>query len=72
MDKSLIDGIGQERGEILLRYLTGLAKKLGLSIVAEGVETKEQAEFIWKISCDAIQGYYYYRPLMKEDYEKYL
>ncbi len=72
LDKSLIDGIGQERGEILLRYLTGLAKKLGLSIVAEGVETKEQAEFIWKISCDAIQGYYYYRPLMKEDYEKYL
>ena len=72
LDKSLIDGIGQERGEILLRYLTGLAKKLGLSIVAEGVETKEQAEFVWKISCDAIQGYYYYRPLMKEDYERYL
>lgn len=72
LDKSLIDGIGEERGEILLRYLTGLAKKLGLSIVAEGVETKEQAEFVWKLSCDAIQGYYYYRPLMKEDYENYL
>lgn len=69
LDKSLIDGIGDTSGELLLESLTGLAKKLGLTIVAEGVETKEQAAFIWEHSCDAIQGYYYYKPMQVEEFE---
>lgn len=72
LDKSLIDGIGDTSGELLLESLTGLAKKLGLSIVAEGVETKEQAAFIWNHSCDAIQGYYYYKPMQVEEFEDLL
>lgn len=72
LDKSLIDGIGDSSGELLLESLTRLAKKLGLSIVAEGVETKEQAAFIWEHSCDAIQGYYYYKPMQVEEFEDLL
>ena len=70
LDKSLIDGIGDKNGEILLESLISLAHKMGLSIVAEGVETKEQADFIWGHACNAIQGYYYYKPMKQEEYEE--
>ena len=70
LDKSLIDGIGDKNGEILLESLISLAQKMGLSIVAEGVETKEQADFIWGHACNAIQGYYYYKPMKQEEYEE--
>ncbi len=72
IDKSLIDHIGDQRGELLLTYSMALAKKLGLYLVAEGVETKEQLDFLKKRHCDAIQGYYFSKPLPVEELEKKL
>lgn len=72
LDKSLIDTIGDERGELTLIFLMGLIKKLGLKVVAEGVETETQKEFLMKHSCDAIQGYYYSKPLPCEEFEQYV
>lgn len=72
IDKSLIDGIGEKTGEVLLTHLIALAQELGMSITAEGVENKQQAEFIWNLKCDEIQGYYYSKPLNKHEFEQFL
>ena len=48
-----------------------LAKRLDVKTIVEGVETEEQVEFIRKLECDIIQGYYYSKPLSKADFEDY-
>ena len=47
-----------------------LAKNLKMLTVAEGVEEKEQVDFLAKQGCDMIQGYFYARPMPKDDYAK--
>ncbi|MDO4404277.1 MAG: EAL domain-containing protein [Atopobiaceae bacterium] len=49
-----------------------LAQTLGLKTVIEGVETADEAERVRAIGCDYIQGYYYSRPLSRDDFEQYL
>ena len=70
LDKSLIDYIGDKNGETLLYYITRLAQTLGLTITAEGVETKEQLDFLKEHGCDFIQGFYFSKPLIKNDFKK--
>ena len=43
--------------------LPAMARSLGLSVVAEGVENKEQADLLSRLGCTQVQGYYYARPL---------
>ena len=52
--------------------LVKMVKELGCQIVAEGVETQEQAEFLSSIGCDLAQGYLYGRPLSVAEFEKRL
>ena len=49
-----------------------MAKWLGVPVVAEGVETKEQVDFLRSLGCDMVQGYYYARPIARDDFEKLL
>lgn len=72
LDKSLIDEIGTERGETLLKDVIGMAKNLDMRIIAEGVETAEQVEFLRDAGCDGIQGYYYSKPLPPAEFTEYL
>ena len=46
-----------------------LAQKLNMHTVAEGVEVKEQVDFLAEQGCDMIQGYYFAKPMPKEEYE---
>ncbi len=68
LDKSLIDHIGDTNGEKLLYYIIKLAQSLGLKITAEGVEYKNQFEFLQQLACDDIQGYYFSKPLPSAEY----
>ena len=70
IDKSLIDYIGDYRGDKLLEHTIGLSKDLGMQITAEGVESIEQIEFLKNLGCDNIQGYYYSKPLPFEEFQK--
>lgn len=63
IDKSLIDYIGNYGGDRLLEHTIALAKDLGMHVTAEGVENATQVEFLQKLNCDSIQGYYYSKPL---------
>nr|WP_243242159.1 bifunctional diguanylate cyclase/phosphodiesterase [Clostridium sp. 1001275B_160808_H3] len=64
IDKSFIDGIVvEEKSEYIINSIVELSHYLSLLVVAEGVETKEQLDFLKKISCDVIQGYYFSKPI---------
>lgn len=56
----------------ILRFIMDLARWLGLSVVAEGVETKEQLNQLMEISCDYAQGYYFTKPISQEAFEELL
>ena len=55
------------KGRDMLASLIGMAKTLGIHTLTEGVETNEQREFLLDIGCEVQQGFYYARPLSKED-----
>ncbi|MBQ8262220.1 MAG: EAL domain-containing protein [Lachnospiraceae bacterium] len=59
-----------ERGMLIVSEVINLAKKLDMKIVAEGIESKEQVEFLAAQECDLIQGYYYAKPVPVEEFEK--
>ena len=67
-DKSLLDSleINQEKSMIVYKNLVSLIRDLNFKIVAEGVETKEQVEFLEFLEVDYVQGYYFSRPITKE------
>ncbi len=72
IDKSLIDEVGNERGNVLISDIVKLAKDLNMGIIAEGVETKDQVEFLKELKCNGIQGYYYSKNLSRDDFIKYI
>ncbi|MBO5266041.1 MAG: EAL domain-containing protein [Ruminiclostridium sp.] len=53
----------EERGLLIVSEVIDLAKKLDMKIVAEGIESKEQVEFLTEQECDLIQGYFYSKPM---------
>lgn len=69
-DKSLLDSleINQEKGMIVYKNLISLIKDLNFKIVSEGVETKEQLEFLEFLNVDYVQGYYFSKPISKEEF----
>ena len=68
-----IRGLGQNRkDEAIARSIIVLAKSLGLRVIAEGVETCEQLGFLRQEGCNAVQGYYYYKPMTAADMEALL
>ena len=49
-----------------------MAGKLDLGLLAEGVETREQVEFLKEIGCDMVQGFYYAKPMPAEEFYELL
>ena len=72
LDKKLIDKIGNHKGETLLKRIIEFCKDLGIFIVAEGVETQAQVDFLRALECRCIQGYFYSKPLPREEFEEFL
>lgn len=66
LDKSLVDFIGTTNGENLLKHTIAFAKESRMSVIAEGVEQVEQYYFLKIAGCDAIQGYYFSKPVSKD------
>ena len=68
-----IRGIGiDHKDEALAKGIIVLAKSIGMNVIAEGVETKEQLEFLKNHNCDEIQGYYFFKPLIEAEMTKLL
>ena len=72
LDRSLISNmVMDEREQMIAESMITIIHGLGIQVVAEGVETREQLEFLKKYGCDFIQGYFFSRPLAADDFEEY-
>ena len=70
IDKKFLDNEPSEKGKIVLEEIFHLLKRTKKFIVCEGVETKEMVDFLVEEGCDELQGYYYYKPLNEQEFEK--
>lgn len=73
IDKQFIDGIAEnEKDQAIVNTIIRLAKNLGLSVVAEGVETQAQINFLKEQKCDTVQGFFYHKPMPAAEIEQLL
>lgn len=73
IDQSFVEHIPEDRNdEVIARTIIGLGHSLGLKVVAEGVETKAQLDFMKRYHCDEVQGYYIAHPLPEREVTDFL
>ncbi len=73
IDMLFVQGIApQSKDKSIIEVIIHLARSLGIKVTAEGVETKQQLDFLAKAGCDDVQGYYYYKPMTAKDMESLL
>ncbi|MCQ2519900.1 MAG: GGDEF domain-containing phosphodiesterase [Lachnospiraceae bacterium] len=74
LDRAFIAKIGESdevsRDEILITTVISLARKLNMKVLAEGVETAAQLDFLKSVGCDMVQGFYFSTPISRDDFEK--
>lgn len=72
LDMSFMKQFGDPKRAKVLAACIKLAKELGYKTISEGVELKEQCELLGFLGVDAIQGFYYSKPLTEKEFEEYL
>lgn len=73
IDQSFVCDLPDKKSAItIVSAIATMAKSLGLKTVAEGVETREQAEYLTSLGCDQLQGYFYSRPVPAADFAELL
>lgn len=73
IDRSFVIDVDSKAGnQALVSAIVGLGRALGLSVVAEGVETDAQAARLRQLGCDVLQGFLYARPMPAEQFEGYV
>ncbi|MDQ6823879.1 MAG: EAL domain-containing protein [Candidatus Eremiobacteraeota bacterium] len=73
IDKSFVDGLPSDEGDVaIVRAVITLGRSLGREIIAEGVETQEQARWLLREGCVLAQGFLFARPMPSEEFERWL
>jgi len=73
IDRSFVQHVLTEKNdEHLIKGIINLGKALQIPVLSEGVEEQEQADLLLEFGCDLFQGYFFSKPLNKEDFSKYL
>ncbi|MCW8888543.1 MAG: GGDEF domain-containing phosphodiesterase, partial [Gammaproteobacteria bacterium] len=73
IDRSFIKNVdNSEDSAAIAKTIGAMARSLHLDLIAEGVETQEQVDFLIDCGCDAIQGFYFSRPVPAAEFEKLL
>lgn len=73
LDKDFLDGgdeVMENRDKQIIGHVIAMAKDLEMRVLAEGVETAEQRDFLQEARCDIIQGYFFARPMPRQDFEE--
>lgn len=71
LDREFLASVEDDkRGQIVISSVVRMARELEMPVVVEGVETEQQKDFVSKIGCDYIQGYFFAKPMPAEEYEK--
>ena len=70
LDMSFIRNYEKSPGkDVILSFVVKLANALNLGCIAEGIETKEQAAYLFSLGCSTGQGYYFSKPISKQDFD---
>ncbi|EJX02222.1 signaling protein [gut metagenome] len=69
-DRSFFVHLEKAKSRLIVRSMARLAKMLGCTTVAEGIETRAQLDLLRGVECDLVQGFVFYRPMTVEDFEK--
>ena len=73
IDKYFMDELLMTRkGEIVVENIVRMLKQLGILVIAEGVEKKDQVEFLKSVRCDVVQGFYFSKPVPAADFTEML
>jgi diguanylate cyclase len=73
IDQSFVQELEQSKNKNpLVQVIIDLARQLGLDVVAEGVETRNQFETLKRLGCDRLQGFWFNRPLEAQELEAFL
>jgi len=72
IDRSFIRDIADPDAAAIVRAVAGISERLGMSVVAEGVETADQLDHVQREGCTQVQGFYFSRPLPAEDARAYI
>ncbi len=72
IDKSFVSDVGPERTSALPAAIIGLARSLGLDVIAEGVETTDQMRVLAELGCYKMQGFLFSRPLRPSDVRPFI
>ena len=73
LDMNFLTGTGDpEKGRTIVSQMVTLVSLLDMDVIAEGVETVEQARFLQEKGCSEMQGYYFYKPMPVDDFEAVL
>ncbi|HYD61286.1 MAG TPA: EAL domain-containing protein [Noviherbaspirillum sp.] len=73
IDSSYVEGLpGNKEDRAITDAIIAMAQPLGLEVVAEGVETPQQMEYLRERGCDIAQGFFYTQPLTAEQFETWL
>ena len=73
IDRSfVVRAVSDPSDAFIVRMVIKLGKMLGMSVIAEGVESSEQYEFLKRLGCKAFQGYFFGRPVPGEELERFL
>ncbi len=67
IDKQFVKELTQHKSEIIVKSIIGLSKSLSLSVIAEGVETKEQLDTLTMMGCEYVQGFFWSRPIEEHE-----
>ncbi|TMO77761.1 GGDEF domain-containing protein [Pseudoalteromonas sp. S3776] len=72
VDKAFIDDMTTERGRNMVDSIVTIAQNLDLHVVAEGVEQASQIDILKTLNCETVQGYFYSKPLSKDEFTAFL
>lgn len=71
IDRSFLsEFMESDRGRKIIHHTISMSRDIGLDIIAEGVETLDQAKFLNSCGCDAAQGFYYSKPVSAEEFDE--
>lgn len=73
LDMGFVKKIGKDqKSDAIVVSIIDLAYRMGMKVVAEGIENQQQSDFLRAHGCDYLQGFYYYKPMSAEEFSKLL
>ncbi|OTG59865.1 MULTISPECIES: bifunctional diguanylate cyclase/phosphodiesterase [unclassified Acinetobacter] len=72
IDRTFISKIGHSKQEAIVSAMIAMGKAMGMTVVAEGIETEQQLNYLQNLECDIAQGYLFSKPLAQRDATQYL